>query len=260
MPLAIECRGVSKAFVLRTNRQYLLKERVLSVIHPRLRETRQVFWALRDVNLTVEPGESFGLIGPNGAGKTTLLRIVSGIFAPSHGSVVVRGRMAPLLALGVGFHPELSGRENIYLNAALFGMTTKEIRELEEPIVEFSELGQFIDVPTKNYSTGMQARLGFSIALEVKPATFLIDEVFAVGDEHFRNKCLRRMAEERMGGRTLVITTHNLSFVEEMCDRAALLVGGVVTALGAPKDVARQYRDLLAREDPARGAARPSEE
>ncbi len=244
----IDCQHVSKAFVLRTNRQYLLKDHVLAMVRPQLRESRQPFWALQDVSFTVDRGETFGIIGPNGAGKTTLFRIVAGIFEPTAGTVRVRGRMAPLLALGVGFHPELTGRENIYLSAALFGFTTREIRAVEGAIIEFSELGRFIDVPTKNYSAGMQVRLGFSIALEVKPDIFLVDEVLAVGDEHFRQKCFRRLGEERQAGRTFLIATHNLPFIEEACDRAALLVEGRAAALGGAKEVVGRYRDLLAGE------------
>jgi ABC-type polysaccharide/polyol phosphate transport system ATPase subunit len=249
MSAIIECQDVSKFFVLRTNRQYLLKDRVLALVRPQLRESRQQFWALRDVTFSVDRGETFGIIGPNGAGKTTLFRIVAGIFEPTSGRVHVRGRMAPLLALGATFHPELTGRENIYLGAALFGFTTREIRAVEGAIIEFSELGRFIDVPTKNYSSGMQLRLGFSIALEVQPHVFLMDEVLAVGDEHFTHKCLKRLEEERQAGRTFLIATHNLSFVEERCDRAALIVEGRVVALGAGKEVVEYYRDLLARDE-----------
>ena len=248
MGAIIECQDVSKTFALRTNRQYLLKDRVLALVRPHLRESRQEFWALRDVTFSVDRGETFALIGPNGAGKTTLFRIIAGIFEPTSGRVRVRGRMAPLLALGVGFHPELTGRENIYLGAALFGFTTREIRAVEEAIIEFSELGGFIDVPTKNYSAGMQLRLGFSIVLEVQPDIFLMDEVLAVGDEHFTQKCYGRLEEERQAGRTFLIATHNLPFVEQRCDRAALIVEGRVMTLGAGKEVVRYYRDLLARE------------
>jgi homopolymeric O-antigen transport system ATP-binding protein len=248
MPPVITCQAVSKSFVLRTNRQYLLKERVLAWIRPHLRESRQTFWALQDVSFTVEPGEAFGVIGHNGSGKTTLLRIVAGIFQPTSGTVRALGRIAPLMALGVGFHPELTGRENIHLNAALFGFTTREILAVEDAIISFSELESFIDAPTKNYSAGMQLRLGFSIALQVKPDIFLIDEVFAVGDEHFQQKCLWRLAEERLAQRTFVIATHNLQFVEETCDRAALMVRGRVVAVGAAKEVVRRYRKLLGDE------------
>ncbi len=211
MAPAIECRDVSKAFVLRTNRQYLLKERVLGLFRPHLREGRQHFWALHDVSFTVEAGEMFGVIGPNGAGKTTLLRIIAGIFQPTSGTVRTSGRMAPLLGLGVGFHPELTGRENIYMGAAMFGFTTREITALEGTIIDFAEIGQFIDVPVKNYSSGMQVRLGFAIALEVRPDIFLIDEVLSAGDERFRRKCLKRLKRERTTGRTYLIASHNLT-------------------------------------------------
>jgi ABC-2 type transport system ATP-binding protein/lipopolysaccharide transport system ATP-binding protein len=247
MPPIVECTSVSKSFVLRSNRQYLLKDRVLGLVRPHLRENREVFWALRDVSLAVDSREAFAIIGPNGAGKTTLFRIIAGIFQPTAGSVRIRGRIAPLLALGVGFHYELTGRENIYLSAALFGLTTPAIRAVEEAIVEFSELGAFIDVPLKNYSSGMQLRLGFSIAVQLQPDIFLLDEVFAVGDEYFRQKSLRRLEQERMAGRTFVMVTHSLEFVEQTCDRAALLVGGRLETVGAAKDVTRRYRELVQR-------------
>lgn len=244
----IECQGVSKRFVLRSNRQYLLKDRVLALFRPKLRESRREFWALRDVNFSVDRGETFAIIGPNGAGKTTLFRIIAGIFEPTSGRVVVRGRMAPLLGLGVAFHPELTGRENIYLGAALFGFTTRQVRAVEEAVIEFSELGDFIDVPTKNYSAGMQLRLGFALALEVKPDLFLMDEVLAVGDAHFVTKCYRRLEEGRQAGRTFLVATHNLAFVEQQCDHAALVVAGRVTALGTGKEVVQCYRDQLGDE------------
>lgn len=241
----VECRGVSKAFTLRTNRQYLLKDRVLGLVRPRLREKTATFWALRDVSLAVEPREAFAIIGPNGAGKTTLFRVIAGIFRPTSGSVEIRGRIAPLLALGAGFHVELTGRENIYLSAALYGFTTPEIRHVEAAVVDFSELGDFIDVPIKNYSSGMQMRLGFSIAAQLRPDIFLLDEVLGVGDAHFQQKCLRHLEHERMIGRTFVVVTHNLSFVEETCHRAALLMQGRVAAVGAAKEVVRRYRTLV---------------
>jgi ABC-type polysaccharide/polyol phosphate transport system ATPase subunit len=241
----VECHGVSKAFVLRTNRQYLLKERVLGVVRPKLREMTEQFWALQDVNIAVDAREAFAIIGPNGAGKTTLFRIIAGIFRPTTGSVEIRGRVAPLLGLGVGFHWELTGRENIYLSAALYGFTTPEIRQLEAAIIEFSELGHFIDVPIKNYSSGMQVRLGFSIAAQLQPDIFLLDEVLGVGDTHFQQKCQRRLEQERLAGRTFVVVTHNLDYVEQMCDRAALLVSGRIVAAGPAKEVVRHYRDLV---------------
>jgi ABC-type polysaccharide/polyol phosphate transport system ATPase subunit len=245
MRQSVECEKLSKSFVIRSNRQYLLKDRVLAMVKPHLREKREVLWALREVSFAVEPGETFAVIGPNGAGKTTLFRLISRILQPTAGAVRIHGRLAPLLALGLGFHPELTGRENIYLSAALFGFTTREIRGVEQDIVDFSELHAFIDVPTKSYSSGMQLRLGFSIAVHVRPEIFLIDESFAVGDEHFQLKCLARLEEERRSGRTFLITTHSMQFVEEHCDRAMLLVDGRVAALGGAKDVVRAYRDYL---------------
>jgi ABC-type polysaccharide/polyol phosphate transport system ATPase subunit len=241
----IECRGVSKGFVLRTNRQYLLKDRVLGLVRPHLRERSERFWALHDVNIAVDAREAFAIIGPNGAGKTTLFRIIAGIFRPTAGTVEIRGRIAPLLGLGVGFHSELTGRENIYLSAALFGFTTPEIRDVEATIIDFSELGHFIDVPIKNYSSGMQVRLGFSIAAQLRPDIFLLDEVLGVGDSHFQQKSLRRLEEERLAGRTFVVVTHNLEFVQETCNRAALLVNGRVARVGSAKEVVRCYRDMV---------------
>jgi ABC-type polysaccharide/polyol phosphate transport system ATPase subunit len=249
MRATIECRGLGKKFVIRTNRQYLLKEMVLGVLKPHLRERREPFWALQNVDLTVEPGETLGVIGPNGSGKTTLFRLIAGILEPSAGAVRVKGPLAPLLALGLGFHPDLTGRENIYLSAALFGFTTREIRMMEGDIIEFSELGSFIDVATKNYSSGMLLRLGFSIAVQVRPEVYLIDEVFAVGDEYFQHKCLRRLDEERRSGRTFLIATHTMSFVLERCDRALLLVKGRVAALGPVKDVVAAYRDHVEEQE-----------
>jgi ABC-type polysaccharide/polyol phosphate transport system ATPase subunit len=222
-----------------------MKDRVLAVVKPHLREKRQLLRVLRDVDFAVEPGETFAIIGPNGAGKTTLFRLISRILTPTTGSVRVHGRLAPLLTLGLGFHPELTGRENIYLSAALFGFTTRDIRAMEQDIVAFSELGGFIDVATKNYSSGMQLRLGFALAIHVRPDIFLIDESFAVGDEHFQQKCLARLDQERRAGRTFLIATHSLPFVEEHCDRAMLLVEGQVAALGRARDVVRAYYEYL---------------
>jgi ABC-2 type transport system ATP-binding protein/lipopolysaccharide transport system ATP-binding protein len=258
-PPVIECHGVSRSFVLRSTRHRLLKDRVLSAVVARRRTVPETFWALSGVDFTVDPGESFALIGPNGAGKTTLFRLLAGIYQATSGRITVRGRLAPLLALGLGFHPELSGRENIYINAGLFGLTTRQIRKVEQTIAAFSELGDFIDAPTKTYSAGMQLRLGFSIAVNLDAEIYLVDEVFAVGDEHFSQKCLRRLEEERLRGRTFVVATHDLAFVRERCDRAALLMGGRITALGAAKDVVGTYLEAVGREGGTTpsGPARP---
>jgi ABC-2 type transport system ATP-binding protein len=243
---AIECRDVSRSFVIRRNRTPLLKERALDLLRPGARPERELFWALRDITFSVEPGEFFALIGPNGAGKTTLLRLLSGIYQPTSGTLRVQGRMAPLLALGLGFHPDLTGRENLYLNASIFGLSTGDIRALEDSIIGFAELEEFIDTPTKNYSAGMQMRLGFAIAAHVEPDVFIVDEVLSVGDARFAQKCLRRLEQARLAGRTFVVATHDLEFVETQCDRAAFLAGGRMIAMGAAADTVKAYRETVA--------------
>jgi len=247
MSPVIDCQALCRSFVIRRH-DPLLKDRALALLHPRSGGQRELFWALRDVTFAVERAEFFAFIGPNGAGKTTLLRVLSGIYQPTGGTLAVRGRTAPLLALGVGFHPDLTGRENLYINASLFGLSTREIRAIEPAIVEFSELGEFIDAPAKTYSAGMQLRLGFSIAAHVQPDIFLVDEVLTVGDAHFAQKCLRRLESERLAGRTFLVATHDLAFVEERCDRAAFMTGGRVTFLGAAKEAVRAYREATARQ------------
>lgn len=246
MAAVVECRDLSRAFVIRRHRSGLLKDRALALLRAASPGEREVFWALRDVSLAVEPGEFFALVGPNGAGKTTLLRVLSGIYPPTAGTVAVRGRIAPLLALGLGFHPDLSGRENLYLNAALFGLSSREIRALEAPVIDFAELRDFIDAPVKTYSTGMQLRLGFAIASHVESDVFLVDEVLSVGDRRFADKCLQRLQAARERGRTFLVATHDLGFVEERCDRAAFIAGGRVVLAGAAKEAVRAYRDFLA--------------
>ena len=248
MDAAIELTGVSKAFVLRRNPSYNLKVRVLGLFHPHQREWHELFWALHDVNLTVRRGECLGLIGSNGSGKSTLLRIIAGIFEPTTGRVAVRGRVTPMIELNVGFHPDLSGRENVYLNTSLYGLSREETDELYDAIVRFSELGEFIDLPVKNYSSGMYVRLGFSVAAHLRPDVLLIDEVLAVGDERFRQKCLARMEEVRRRGTTIVLVSHDMSIVEQMCDRAYLLVRGHPDLEGEPGKVIGRYREVLAGE------------
>jgi ABC-2 type transport system ATP-binding protein len=242
---AVELRRVSKAFVLRHNPAWNIKVRLLGLVNPRLRERREQLWALRDVDLAVRTGEFLGLIGPNGSGKSTLLRIMAGIFPPTSGQVTVRGRVAPMIELGVGFHPELTGRENVYLNASLFRLSKRETDEIYRQIVEFAELQDFMDMPVKNYSTGMYARLGFAAAVHLESDILLIDEVLAVGDERFQQRCLDRMLAIRRRGKTIVLVSHNLSTIERMCDRACLLLAGCVEAEGHPAAVIERYRDAV---------------
>jgi ABC-2 type transport system ATP-binding protein len=237
---ALEVADVSKKFRLYRERPTSLKARV---IHSRMRA--EDFWALHDVSFLVPEGSSLGLIGHNGSGKTTLLKIVAGILRPTSGVVRQRGRLAALLELGAGFHPELTGRENVYLNASFLGLSRRETDAAYEAIVAFAELEDFMDNQVKFYSSGMLVRLGFAVAVHVDPEVLLIDEVLAVGDEAFQAKCLDRIGQFQRDGRTIVLVTHALDTVTQICDRAVMLHHGEVHAAGAPADVVREMRHVL---------------
>jgi ABC-2 type transport system ATP-binding protein len=200
------------------------------------------FLALNQINLQVNRGEIFGIIGRNGAGKSTLLKVISRVLIPTEGHVLIMGRVSPLLGLGAGFHPELTGRENIYLNGTLLGHSRRDIEEHEEEIIDFSELGDFINAPLRSYSSGMVARLGFAVATTWEPEILLLDEVLAVGDEAFRRKCLTRMEGYRDGGTTILIVAHQMNTIQSMCNRVAWIDGGNVRALGSADDVIEAYR------------------
>jgi ABC-type polysaccharide/polyol phosphate transport system ATPase subunit len=200
------------------------------------------FLALNQINLQVNRGEIFGIIGRNGAGKSTLLKVISRVLIPTEGHVLIMGRVSPLLGLGAGFHPELTGRENIYLNGTLLGHSRRDIEEHEEEIIDFSELGDFINAPLRSYSSGMVARLGFAVATTWEPEILLLDEVLAVGDEAFRRKCLTRMEGYRDGGTTILIVAHQMNTIQSMCNRVAWIDGGNVRALGSAEDVIKAYR------------------
>lgn len=203
---------------------------------------RQDYWALRDVSFDVEEGEVIGIIGHNGAGKSTLLKILSQISEPTEGEIRVRGRIASLLEVGTGFHPELSGRENIYLNGAILGMSRAEIREKFDAIVEFAEVEKFLDTPVKRYSSGMYVRLAFAVAAHLEPEILVVDEVLAVGDASFQAKCLAKMGEiSRSGGRTVLFVSHNMQAVQNLCQRAVLLERGQVKAAGETREVVKTY-------------------
>jgi ABC-type polysaccharide/polyol phosphate transport system ATPase subunit len=206
-------------------------------------------WALRDVSFQVRQGEALGIVGHNGAGKTTILKILSSITTPSAGEITVRGRMAALVEVGSGFHPELTGRENIQLHGAMLGMRRSEIRRKLDSIIEFSGVGQYIDVPVKRYSSGMYVRLGFSIAAHLDPDILLLDEVLAVGDAAFQAKCLDRLAELRRSGRTVVFISHDLAAVYRLCDRAILMSHGRVVAEGPPREVIDEYQQMTFGDD-----------
>ena len=224
--------GLSKDFVLRHNRNTSLKTRILATCHKDKRERREKFRALDNVTFSVEKGQALGLLGHNGSGKSTLLQIVAGILQPTSGRVYVNGRVAPLIQLGVGFNNELSGYDNIFLNGSLYGFQNKEIRKRLDAIVAFSELGHFINAPLKTYSSGMQMRLGFSIAMHVDPDILLADEILSVGDEAFQAKCLSKISELRASGLTILLVSHSPEQVNTFCERFIRLDHGVVVDQG----------------------------
>jgi ABC-2 type transport system ATP-binding protein len=243
---AIEGVGIGKKFRRFRERPTSIKQRFT-----RFRVRSEEFWALKGVDLTIREGSTFGLIGPNGSGKTTLLKIVGGILRPTEGRVVTRGRIAALLELGAGFHPELTGRENVYLNASILGLSRKETDRVFDDVVAFAELEEFIDNQVKFYSSGMFVRLGFAVAVHVDPAVLLVDEVLAVGDEAFQRKCLDRVRQFQRDGRTIVVVTHAADLVRQICDDAMMLEHGRIHARGRPEDVVREFRrEMLRRQVP----------
>jgi lipopolysaccharide transport system ATP-binding protein len=240
----IEVSNVSRRFVLHYERPKTFHELFVRTLE-RDKGEREDFWALRDVNLTVYPGDSVGIIGRNGSGKSTLLKLIAGLMLPSDGAVSVYGTIAALLEVGAGFHPDLSGRENIYLNGAFLGLSKKRLASLVPEVIAFSELEHFIDVPVKHYSSGMYMRLGFSIAIHVDPDILITDEVFAVGDDAFRAKCEGIISDFHKRGKTMLFVSHALPTVLAMCDRAIWLDQGKVMAAGKTDCVARQYRQSV---------------
>ncbi len=209
-----------------------------------LRRKSGQMWALKNVSFSVNEGEALGIVGHNGAGKTTIMKLISGITTPTSGEISIRGRLAALVEVSSGFHPELTGIENIYLHGAMLGMRRSEIRKKIESIIEFSGVGRYIEVPVKRYSSGMYVRLGFAIAAHLDPDILLLDEVLAVGDAAFQAKCLERIGELRKSGRTIVFISHDLAAVYRLCDRAILLSHGAVLSDGAPRQVIDEYQQM----------------
>lgn len=203
------------------------------------------FLALQDVDLIVYKGEVFGLVGRNGAGKSTLLKLVARVLPPTSGRVWVKGRVAPLLELGAGFHPDLTGRENVFLNGALLGFTHQQMEEKFEGIVDFAELWDFIDAPLRTYSTGMVARLGFAVATDVQPDILIVDEVLGVGDEAFQQKCAERIQSFQQKGTTILLVSHNMLTVRDMCNRAALIDHGQIKATAATEEIIHHYQHSI---------------
>jgi ABC-type polysaccharide/polyol phosphate transport system ATPase subunit len=242
---AVRVDNLSKRYRRYGYRNLTLKGRILDLVHGR-REQFVEFDAVRDVSFTIPNGQMVGIIGRNGAGKSTLLRLLAGIAQPDSGTVTVRGRVSPLLELGAGFSPELTGRRNVYLYGALLGLSRREIAAQLPAIVAFSEIGDFLDTPVKHYSSGMYLRLAFAVAAHVDPDVLLLDEVLAVGDAAFQEKCIARMQEFRRQNKTILLVTHQSAPVQELCDRALLIDHGVLVVDGSPEQVLATYHRLLA--------------
>lgn len=239
----IEIKNVSKSFKIYHDKATTLKERLLF-----LRSSKaDVFWALKDINLTIESGKTVGLIGHNGSGKSTLLKLITKIIYPTSGEIITRGRVSSLLELGAGFHPDFTGRENIYINASIFGLSRKEIDSKLESIIEFSELRDFIDSPIRTYSSGMYTRLAFSVAVHVSPDILLIDEILAVGDINFQKKCITKIKEFKKKGVTMVFVSHNMNDVLEICDSVVWLDKGRMIEYGDTETIAEKYLDEMNR-------------
>ncbi|HVF59574.1 MAG TPA: ABC transporter ATP-binding protein [Thermoanaerobaculia bacterium] len=248
---AIRVEGLTKLFrraapgeQLRTLKSALLEGSLTARLKP-----EEAIAALEDVSFEVGRGEAFGVVGGNGSGKSTLLKLVAGILRPTAGRVVVDGRVAALIELGAGFHPEISGRENVYINGAILGLSRREIERRYDGIVDFSGLADFMEEPVKNYSSGMYVRLGFAVAVHTDPDVLLVDEVLAVGDEAFAHRCLRRIEEHLAAGRTLLFVSHTLDLVEQVCDRTLWLDAGRLRLLGEPRRVVDAYRQAVAEEE-----------
>lgn len=240
----LEIKNVSKEFIISHERKpYLSLGEKISSVFKGGRDSREKFLALNDVTFNVEQGDTIGLIGKNGAGKSTLLKILSRITPPSSGEIIARGRIASLLEVGTGFHPELTGRDNIYLNGSILGMKKKEIQDKFDEIVDFSGVERFLDTPLKRYSSGMQLRLAFAVAAFLEPEILIIDEVLAVGDMEFQKKCIQKMENVSRSGRTIIFVSHNMAAVKKLCTKGILLNSGEVKYIGNMKEAIDRYTE-----------------
>lgn len=252
MEKIIEVNNLSKSYKIGEKKEiyYSLRDEIVKVVKKPIQWLRKQktstkdFWALKDVSFSVKKGEVIGVIGRNGAGKTTLLKVLSRITPPTHGQAIIRGRVNSLLEVGTGFHPELKGRENIYLSGAILGMTKKEIDSKFDEIVEFSEIGEFLDTPVKRYSSGMYVRLAFAVAAHLEPEVLFVDEVLAVGDYKFQRKCLEKMSKVSQEGRTVLFVSHNMTSVARLCNRSILLEKGRLIMEGPTPAVIEKYIGL----------------
>ena len=242
-PPAIEVSGISKSFRLPHQQVTTIKEHFL---HPFRNVTYETQHALDDVSFTIEPGEFFGIIGPNGSGKSTLLKIIAGIYQPDSGDLQINGLLSPFIELGVGFNFELNARDNVLVNGTLLGLSRRELEARFDDIISFAGLDRFVDQKLKNYSSGMLLRLAYSIAIQVDFDILLLDEVLAVGDQSFQEKCFATFGAMREAGKTIVFVSHDLGSVERFCDRALLLLNGRMHALGSPAEAIAQYHAAIA--------------
>jgi ABC-type polysaccharide/polyol phosphate transport system ATPase subunit len=250
MPGSIHFDNVGMCFRMYREKVNTLKEAVLGRF--RHRKSADELWALRDITFDVQPGHSVALIGHNGSGKSTLLKIAAGVLRPTTGAITIQGRISPMIELAAGFDPDLTGRDNIFLNGALMGYSRREMARKFDRIVEFSELGEFIEMPVKNYSSGMYARLGFAIAADVDPEILIIDEVLGVGDERFQAKCRERIDLIRKSGCTIFYVSHSMGTIPDLCDRVLVLHHGALVFDGEPQEGIARYRELQGMGPPAK--------
>jgi len=247
----VELNHVAKIFTFNPDRAVSLKTAAINLLTFKKSAGPETYTALRDVSFSIKPGEFVGILGRNGAGKSTILKIMANVLGPTAGSVSVGGRIAPLIELGAGFHPDLTGYENIFLNGAIIGLSKKEVLENIDRIIEFSEMQDFIQMPVRQYSSGMFLRLGFSIAVHASPDILIIDEVLAVGDQLFQEKCRKRIGEMHKRGTTIILVSHNQEEIANFCLRCILIENGVVTADGPSQTVLSQYSSGFSKESPA---------
>jgi lipopolysaccharide transport system ATP-binding protein len=253
--VAVVAQAVGVCYDLRLTTQLTLRRTLNEWLHahPARQASSSKFWALNDVSFVLRPGEILGVVGRNGSGKSTLMLAIAGILRPDRGRIATFGRTSALLSLGIGFEPEATGLENLYLNGAFLGLSQRQIEARRDEIVEFSELGQFIDAPLRTYSNGMKQRLGFSIAAHIEPDILLLDEVLGVGDAGFRAKCVAKLEELIGKARAIVVVTHSTEFVVETCSRALWLHEGTVAEFGAPSETVARYAETMATlDDPVR--------
>jgi lipopolysaccharide transport system ATP-binding protein len=251
----VELVNVSRMFAMRRDRSRSIQDLFIRLFG-RSSQTQDLFWPLKDISLSISPGDCVGIIGPNGSGKSTLLKLVTGILEPTEGTMTVCGRLSSLLELGAGFQPDLTGRENIYLNGSIYGLSRAQINDRMDRIIDYAELGEFIDTPVKHYSSGMYVRLGFAVAIHTEPDLLLVDEVLAVGDLSFQRKCLASIYQFRNSGGTILLVSHDLSTIQSICTRVLWLEDGLIQADGNATDVIMHYqRHVASREDEKRAAS-----